>query len=360
MAGISLLSEHQLTNMGWQNNDAGTARTGSSLFSDKKNAGKFESRSAREIKEKSIRESQEMRNLLRDLKKTDEKEQGFDKDLYTSIMKKNAEKEREEEEKAKSKPINYNYKEVSVKIQRAKNSVSAEQACLAAKRKVVELKRKISAKEGDPEELQIALSHAKSMELVARKKKNHLELEEMVERTRRMDENSEKMEETAANIKSDLAALEEDKLSEREDEILKERKDMLGEAAEELKESGAENAEDMLSELNKMLSEFGEDELEDLEEAMEMLENIEILDPHMSEEDLEELKRKHRAAESKAMIKADMDYLKDMIKHIFSKGAAMPGMSTGSGSAAVAAAYSAPQAAPAIAAPVPAAIDIQV
>ena len=41
---------------------------------------------------------------------------------------------------------------------------------------------------------------------------------------------------------------------------------------------------------------------------------MEMIDPHMTKEDLEELKRKHRASEQKAMMKADMDYLKGMIK----------------------------------------------
>ena len=51
-----------------------------------------------------------------------------------------------------------------------------------------------------------------------------------------------------------------------------------------------------------------------------MLEDMEIINPHMSKEDLEDLKRKHRASEEKAMVKADMDYLKGMIKHQMDKG----------------------------------------
>jgi len=60
---------------------------------------------------------------------------------------------------------------------------------------------------------------------------------------------------------------------------------------------------------------FSEEELKELEEAMEMLETMEVVNPHMSKEDLEELKRKHRASEDKAIMKANMEYLKDMIKH---------------------------------------------
>ena len=79
-------------------------------------------------------------------------------------------------------------------------------------------------------------------------------------------------------------------------------------------ESFRETFDSYLKELNEKIAEFGEDELRELEEAMEMLENMEMIDPHMTKEDLEELKRKHRASEQKAMMKADMDYLKGMIK----------------------------------------------
>ena len=72
-----------------------------------------------------------------------------------------------------------------------------------------------------------------------------------------------------------------------------------------------------------------EEELEQLEEAMEMLEDMEMLDPHMTEDELKELKLKHRMAESKAMLKADMDYLKGMIKHQSTKEAMLPGMGAG-------------------------------
>ena len=63
-----------------------------------------------------------------------------------------------------------------------------------------------------------------------------------------------------------------------------------------------------------MVAEFGEEELKQLEEAMEAFESMEVLDPHMSDEQFEDLKRKHRAAENKAIVKADMDYLKDMAR----------------------------------------------
>ena len=186
--------------------------------------------------------------------------------------------------------------------------------------------------------------------MVARKKKHHLELEELVEHTRERDEIEDKAEEAADGIKDAMISAEQEKLSQKEDEVFEERQDILQVAAEE------GQTEDMLAELNEMLSEYGEETLKELEEAMELLESMEFMDPHMSEEELEELKRKHRAAENKAMVKADMDYLKDMIKHQTGKGAAIPGMSAGMqgiGTMATAAA-------PAVEAPAAFAIDVQI
>ncbi len=206
------------------------------------------------------------------------------------------------------KPVNYNYKEVATKIQQAKTSVSAGRAVLSAGRKVLEIKRKISVHEGDAKELQLALTHAKRMEMVARKKKHHLELEEMAAHIRKSDENSKNREETASDIKNALISAAEEEVSVREDAVFDERKELLDEAV-------AENGDQMADEMNEIIAEFGEEELKALEETMEIFENMEILDPHMSREDLEELKRKHRASENKAMVKADMDYLKDMISY---------------------------------------------
>ena len=58
---------------------------------------------------------------------------------------------------------------------------------------------------------------------------------------------------------------------------------------------------------------------------MEMLEDMEITNPHMSEEKLEELKQKHRAAENRAIMKADMDYLKGIIRYRSDKSINMTG-----------------------------------
>ncbi len=211
------------------------------------------------------------------------------------------------------KPVIYNYREVASKIRQAKTSSAAGRAVLSAKRKVLELKRKVSSGEGDPEELQLALTHAKRMELTARKKKRHLEMEELAEILQKREEGPEK---SSSDPKDQFFIVKEEDLTKKEEEIFREREELFGETTEKFRESGEPLTEDMLSALSEAVSELGEEELEMLEEAMELLENMELLDPHMSAEELEELKRKHRDAENKAMLKADMDYLKGLMKHL--------------------------------------------
>ncbi len=213
------------------------------------------------------------------------------------------------------KRLNYNYKEISNKILRAKNSLTAGQAMLCAKRKVIEIKRKIANNDGDSDELRVALTHATRMEMAARKKKHNIEQEEMAEAVRKRDERLDELKESASDINSHLVSEKEDEVSEAEDEIFEAREETYEQIQEELKEKNEEITEEMIAELNEKIAELGEEALRQMEEAMEMLEDMEILDPHMSEEELEKVKRRHRAAEERAILKADMDYLKDTIKH---------------------------------------------
>ena len=229
------------------------------------------------------------------------------------------------EKKAKSvKKYKYNYKEVSSRIRNAKTSVSAGQAVIAAKRKVAEIKRKLSNNSDDSGELQAALIHAERMEMAARKKKHNLELEELVSNTMKRDEASEKNE----NAINEAASFTEEKISEKEDAIYEEKLEMLGEVVDEVKKQNLEEMSDeMIQELNEMIESFGEDELEELEEMMQLAESMEIVDPHMSEEDFNKLKAKHRASENKALMKADLDYLKAIIKITVESQAKSPNIS---------------------------------
>lgn len=217
----------------------------------------------------------------------------------------------------------YNYKEVETKIRQAKTAICAGQAVISAKRKVMEVKRKIASSSGDPEELQLALTHAKRIELVAKRKKHHLELEELVKTTGERDDRMSKQDEQNTNTENIATDPIKEDIEKAEDRIFQERQDILSDTIgssnstdiDQPKDIHEALSDELVSELNRMISEFGEEELKELEESMEILEDMEIVDPHMSKEDLEDLKRKHRAEEQKAMLKADMDYLKDLIKH---------------------------------------------
>ena len=283
--------------------------------------------------------SQQMRQMIRDLKQ-EQYASKTSKDKVNGFSELSGSPDATEEEEIEVTE-KYNYKTVASKIQRAKTSISAGQAVLAAKRETLKIKRKISSGNGDPEELQLALTHAKRMEMVARKKQHHLELEEMVERTQSRDEKLENQRDVGQQMTSVLASAEEEKITEKEDAIFDAREEMLDAALQQMQEGEASFSEEELKELNEMISEFGEEELKELEEAMELMETMEVVDPHMSKADLEDLKRKHRASEDKAIMKANMEYLKDMIKHELAKNASMPGM--GGGGISSAASVSLPQ-----------------
>lgn len=230
------------------------------------------------------------------------------------------------EKKAKSNisKYKYNYKEVSSRIRSAKTSVSAGQAVIAAKRKVIEIKRKLSNKSDDNEELQAALIHAERMEMAARKKKHNLELEELVSNTMKRDEANEKSEPKV----NEAASYVEEKISEKEDAIFEEKLKMLEDVIDEVREEDIqEMSDEMIDKLNEMIESFGEDELQELEEMMQLAESMEIIDPHMSEEEYNKLKAKHRASENKAIMKADLDYLKAIIKITVESQAKSPGVS---------------------------------
>ena len=268
--------------------------------------------------ESGLQKSRRMRNLIREL--TDTSQQDQYRNMYASSSESRTvfdsrtglTSKEDEKEQELPKVTKYNYKEVANKIQSAKTSVSAAQAVISAKRKVAEVKRKISEGDGDPEELQSALTHAKRMEMAARKKKHNLEIEELAERTRKFDEDMDKLKESAGEMKQAMVFMSEAEKEEQEDEVFDARHEMVGELSEQIEE-GAKISEEELADINSMIAEFGDDMLEELEKEMEQLEDMEIVDPHMSREELEKLKVKHRGDEQKAIVKADMDYLKDVI-----------------------------------------------
>ncbi len=262
--------------------------------------------------------NEELRNLLRGL---DGNNKNNNSNKATLIGKTNGfldtKTKYNTKDKLDIKKYKYNYKQISSKILSAKTSVSAGQAVIAAKRKVIEVKRKLVANPKDSDELQAALIHAERMEMAARKKKHNLEMEELVSNTMKRDDYNDKIEEQSKSSNDAVNSIVEqrqEEIFEREDEIFGKRQEMYDELREQLQESLSDMSEEMMLKMQQSIAEFGEEELKALEEEMQMLESMEIVNPHMSEEDYNKMKAKHRADEQKAIMKADMDYLKAILK----------------------------------------------
>ncbi|MCR5357592.1 MAG: hypothetical protein K6E63_09370 [Lachnospiraceae bacterium] len=233
-----------------------------------------------------------------------------------------------EEENKEDKLLNsgkvYNFKEISNKIMRAKTPVSAGQAVMAAKRKISEIKRKLAGGGEDNDELQLALTHARKMEVVAQRKKNNLELEEMVKNTQNRDELFDKMEETASSFETDKIEMLKEEITDKQLDHIEEQGELAREEAKQAREMLDEKLEEVTEEMAEQTSEFidemSDEESEMLSETSKMLDQMEVVDPHMNKQEFEKLKLKHRLAEQKALMKADMDYLKEVFKSMENKG----------------------------------------
>lgn len=187
--------------------------------------------------------------------------------------------------KKKYKKLNYNYRDVSGRIIRAKTSVSARQVVTHARTMVAMLRRRYGCGEYNDRDLEIAIVHAEKMVRIAKKKLKNLKSEELARRTseaekleeEREEENTSEMEET----QSDSGEMSEEKLRE-----------LIRRMEKELQELMAENSLDELT--DECLSSGGT----------------------MSEEELKQVKKKHRCDEMRQIVEADMKYLKAMFQRM--------------------------------------------
>lgn len=241
----------------------------------------------------------------------------------------------------KKKSPRYSFKQVSSQILRAKNSNGAAQAYQAARRKVAELRRLSGNNSYDQEEVEIAIRHAEAILRVARKKRNHLADEERSEHERKSRESRDELtERVEESLREDAAEesftmdgagalteeLTEDMgydpfsgLTQEGDAPTSGLGEFSEEGGEELAEAElSESCEELSEELSEELTADLEEMMQELEDEMAMEEQMEalsdFLSPHASEEDLEELKKKHRAKELMEITRADMKYLKAMFE----------------------------------------------
>lgn len=184
---------------------------------------------------------------------------------------------------AKKKRLVYSFKRISAQILASKTPGVAKRVVTKARHEMVNLLRKKFTGQYDEEELRHAIIHAEKMVRVAKKRMRHLQ------------------EEQDAKKKGGICEAEiEEKTEERASEQEQILEDLGGEeilSQEEMKR--------LMQELQDAMAEL-ENETLDLEELAPMV--TEELDP----EDLELLKKKHRAQELRDIMEADMKYLKAM------------------------------------------------
>ena len=187
----------------------------------------------------------------------------------------------------KYKKLQYNFKRLSNQIMRAKTSVNAKQIVTKTKFQIADLKMKLISGDYNYEEIHNALLHAEKIARVAKKRMKNLEEEEYIQKTGRNDMDIEEMQ------------------KKQEEEIL----DTTGMSQEEMKQL----AQELQEEMERIETEL-EKTIEESEKLME--EYVQGSKLQMDPEDLEQLKKKHRAEEMRDIMKADMEYLKALFNKL--------------------------------------------
>ncbi len=167
---------------------------------------------------------------------------------------------------------------VSRQISQAKTSDSARSLVSKMQAKLSWLYKKLKSGEYGENEVSAAIIHAAAMERIAKRKVKHLEKEE------------------AAENGEGIGSAGED------EEIY--GKDELKESMEENQEISDEMMQKMLKEIEELEKELAEDSMSEMQDM------ISCASGDMSEEEIEELKRKHRSSEEKQLTREDLRYLK--------------------------------------------------
>lgn len=189
----------------------------------------------------------------------------------------------------KKKRLPYNFKAISAQIMQSKTAGGASQAAAKARRQAAVLQRNMKSDEYDEEEIRNAISHAKSLERVAKKRAKHLEQEEAMKQDNNpyFSELEEEFEDVA------FEGMDPEELLKMSEEELKRLMEELEEAMQEIESEAAGNGVmDDLSQLNEVV-------VEDMDEL-----------------DLEQVKKKHRSDELREIMEADMRYLKALFNKL--------------------------------------------
>lgn len=224
--------------------------------------------------------------------------------MYSQALKK--QRETTNETALAKKKLKYSFKKISTKIVSSKTSFAAREAVSQARREVQKLKAAKRTGKYDPEEIEAALDHAKSMERIARRKERHLEEEEMAKRCCKAGDGN-----SSPAIDTEGADDKKDPVQKEIDGIRKELRDVEDKAGKEEYIESEEATNEMISEITSGMEEML-DAIEELNDLMnELAQNLTDLDP----EDIKTMVIKHRNKEMKEITKADAEYLKAMFDH---------------------------------------------
>ena len=183
------------------------------------------------------------------------------------------------------KRLPYNFKQMSKQIMQAKTSDAARPLVAKAQAKLSWLYKKLRSGEYGDSEIAAAIIHAAAMERIAKRKVRHLEEEE------------------AAENKSGVMGVPGE-----EEEIYGE--DELKAGIEESEEIPEEMMKQMMEEIEELEEELAEDVMSELQDM------ISCASGDMTEEEIEELKRKHRNDEERQITRADLKYLKALFDRL--------------------------------------------
>lgn len=203
--------------------------------------------------------------------------------------------------KKKKKRLQYNFKEMSSRIMRTKTSMGAKQVAASASVKVGSLRKQLKSGDYDERELTRAILHAEAMERIAKKKMKHLQQEEKAKKNNKYETQEEEREKDGTETGSISEQMAMEQLQELQKLMREEMESAMQEAMEE-------TIEEMKSAMKEMQSSGGLQELSD---------NLLEEEPtKKSPEELERYKKKHRSEEIRALIEADMKYLRAMFEKL--------------------------------------------
>lgn len=195
------------------------------------------------------------------------------------------------------KRLPYSFKEISTRLLNTKKSGNAQRVLLSAKQKVASLRLMYKGGVYDDDEVFAALMHAQAITRVAKKRVKHLEEEERAER--KMGKDGEDGNLCEADIEEKTEEATAKQIHKEETEQKKAKLDM-------------QRMQKLMEQYERMMQEAMK-ELEQLEGMDELSEEMGIDgEISMDPADLELMKKKHRADEMRAIVEADMKYLKFM------------------------------------------------